>query len=314
MNLGFVEDKAYQKAREFLIRNEPERRLDLRLSFKCFRALQELSHTAKKPGTACLTMHTYPRVEYSSKDSTVTIITAQSGLHGMAAEALQRCIEDGLRTELTKYANDVLLNELDDQSNLSVKKPDGGLLYVKNGVQTIIAVVEVGVSESFARLKVDMRRWMDEFHCQTGILFSLKERPKFRYPAHAAMTRYSVNDPVPFRNAMTQYALNQPFGPYRYNGHDWFGAIGTAFIEIYRQDQVGPPQRTNVIENRQMLLQGNDNVVGLTVADLFPPGEEDIQGIEQVLVLFDAARVQNSLATGACRTAMTRFNGAVGRA
>ncbi|KAK9234214.1 hypothetical protein V1525DRAFT_391662 [Lipomyces kononenkoae] len=241
----------------------------MRVSFKCFRALENTMHKLYGEEAG------YPHVENSPQDSTVTIITAQSGLHAMAAVGLQRSTEDGLRTEVTNYGRgdlfsrfipiqDMLLNERDDQSNLSVKKPDGGLLYEKDGLLTIVAVIEIGVSESFARLKTDLRRWMDEFHCHTGILFSLKEKPKFRYPGQAAMTRYSANDAVPFNNAMTE-----------------------------------------------MLLQGHSSNVGLTVADLFPHDEEDIQGIENLLIRFDAARVQNLLASGALRTAVTRFNNAI---
>ncbi|KAK9236910.1 hypothetical protein V1525DRAFT_426662 [Lipomyces kononenkoae] len=305
MSLGFVEDRAYHRAREFLIRNEPEQRLDTRLSKNCFRALEDMVHKLYGEEAG------YPRVEYSPRDSTVTIITAQSGLHAMAAVGLQRSIEDGLRTEVTNYGRgnlfsrfipiqDMLLNERDDQSNLAVKKPDGGLLYEKDGVQTIVAVIEIGVSESFARLKTDLRRWMDEFHCHTGI------QGKAKVP----VSRYSANDAVPFNDAVTEARLHQPFGPYHYNGHDWFGTLDTAFIEIYRRGQTGPPQKTKVIENGQMLLQGHSSNVGLTVADLFPHDEEDIQGIEKLLIRFDAARVQNLLASGACRTAVTRFNNA----
>ncbi|KAK9244234.1 hypothetical protein V1506DRAFT_567839 [Lipomyces tetrasporus] len=226
MDFGFVENKAYRNALEFLIRNEPEQRLDVRLSFKCFRALEDEAHKLY--------------------DSTVTIITAQSGLHAKAAEALQRGIEDGLRRELTNCGRgdlialfagvlDIRLNALDDQLRLYVKKPDGGLTYYKDGVETVIAVIEIGVSESYMRLKADLELWMGRFQCR---------KPKFRYPAPTAMSTYSANGIVRFSDAMTQARLNQPFRPYRYNGHDWFGRLDTAFIEVFRRDQAGPPQRT----------------------------------------------------------------------
>ncbi|KAK9235566.1 hypothetical protein V1525DRAFT_348061 [Lipomyces kononenkoae] len=240
---------AYRNALEFLIRNEPEQRLDMRPPFRCFRALEDEAH--KLYGEEA----SYSRIEYSSKDSTVTIITAQSGLHAKAAEAVQRGIEDGVRRELTNCGRgdlvarfggvlDIRLNALDDQLRLYVKKPDGGLTYYKDGVETVIAVIEIGVSESYMRLKADLELWMGRFQCRTGILFSLKEKPKFRYPAQTTMSTYTANDIVPFGDAMTQARLNEPFGPYRYNGHDWFGRLDTAFIEVFRRDQPDPPQRT----------------------------------------------------------------------
>ncbi|KAJ8103417.1 hypothetical protein POJ06DRAFT_646 [Lipomyces tetrasporus] len=106
--------------------------------------------------------------------------------------------------------------------------------------------------------------------------------------------------------------MDQPFGPYSYNGHDWFGRLDTAFIEVFRRDQAGPPQRTNVSENGQMLLHGTDANMGLTVTDLFRSGDESIQGNEAMLIHFDAARVQHLLANGALLTAHVRFNDTVG--
>ncbi|KAK9323802.1 hypothetical protein V1517DRAFT_337513 [Lipomyces orientalis] len=180
MDLGFIENKAYRNALEFLIRNEPEQRLDVRLSFKCFRALEYEAH--KLYGEEA----SYPCVEYSSKDTTVTIITAQSGLHAKAAEALQRGREDRLRRELTNRGRgdlierfggvfDVRLNALDDQLRLYVKKPDEGLTYYKDGVETVIAVFEIGVSESYLRLKADIELWMAGSNAALEFYFRLRK-------------------------------------------------------------------------------------------------------------------------------------------
>ncbi|KAJ8103671.1 hypothetical protein POJ06DRAFT_284594 [Lipomyces tetrasporus] len=293
---------AYRNALEFLIRNDPEQRLDVRLPFRCFRALEDEAHKLYELLSAMveasLTADSYPRIEYSSKDSTVTIITAQSGLHAKAAEILQRGIEDGVRRELTNCGRgdlvvrfggvlDIRLNALDDHLRLYVKKPDGGLTYYKDGASV--------------RLKTDLELWMGRFQCRSGILFSLKEKPGSAIQPKQNMSTYTANDILPFGDAMTQARLNQPFGPYRYNGHDWFGRLDTAFIEVFRRDQADPPQRTNVLENGQMLL-----------LDLFPSGDESIRGIEAVLIHFDAARVQHLLVNGALLTAHVRFNDIVG--
>ncbi|KAJ8102403.1 hypothetical protein POJ06DRAFT_273040 [Lipomyces tetrasporus] len=241
----------------------------------------------------------------------------------MAAVALQGWIEGGMRTELRNRGMgdlsarfsavyDLRLNALDDQLWLSVKKTDGALIYVKDGFETVIAVIEIGVSESYRRLTADLELWMQVFQCHTGLLFSLSEKPKFRYPTGAV----SANDVVPFGNAMAAVNLNQPFGPYHYNGHDWFGKLGAAFMELYRRDPltgtVLPPTRFNVVEDGQMLLQGANANLGLTIADLFPAGEQDIHGIEAALIHLDADRVRELLGRGALITAKSRFTDAVG--
>ncbi|KAK9243600.1 hypothetical protein V1506DRAFT_516105 [Lipomyces tetrasporus] len=84
----------YKRALEFLRADEPERRLDIRLSYDRFRSLEE--EARKLYGDEAI----YPRVEYSSEDSTVTIVTAQSKLHSSAAHSLQQWIHFGGLTSL----------------------------------------------------------------------------------------------------------------------------------------------------------------------------------------------------------------------
>ncbi|KAK9240201.1 hypothetical protein V1525DRAFT_430229 [Lipomyces kononenkoae] len=190
----------------------------------------------------------YPRVEYSSKDSTVTIITCQSSLHANAAQFLQEWIVNGARRELTNQGRDELgnrlrplfdetLNAVNDEGTESVKKPDGGLDYYRDFRTVTVAAIEVGVSEKYEKLNADVTRWMDEFLCRTGILFSLNETPRFSYPRRQDMNAFSVaNDLNPFHNAIVKVGRNQPFGPYPYRGHNWFGSLDSAFIEIFRRD------------------------------------------------------------------------------
>ncbi|KAK9243368.1 hypothetical protein V1506DRAFT_544570, partial [Lipomyces tetrasporus] len=242
MDLSFVEKRAYQNALDFLIANEPEQRFDTRLPFSCFLALQEEAHKRYHE-------ESYPRVEYSSKDSTVTIITCQSSLHANAAQFLQEWIVNGARRELTNQGRGELGNRLrplvdetrnarnDDESSESVKKPDGGLKYYRDFRTVTVAAIEVGVSEKYEKLIADVTLWMEEFHCRTGILFSLNETPRFRYPRRQDMNGFSVaNDLNPFHDAVVEVGRNQPFGPYPYRGHNWFGSLESAFIEIFRRD------------------------------------------------------------------------------
>ncbi|KAK9359862.1 hypothetical protein V1504DRAFT_434330 [Lipomyces starkeyi] len=282
MDLSFIEKKAYKNALDFLIANESEQRLDTRLPFSCFLALQE--EARKRYGEES----GYPRVEYSSKDSTVTIIT---------------CL----------FLNETR-NALNGESSESVKKPDGGLKYYRDFRTVTIAAIEVGVSEKYEKLIADVTLWMEEFHCRTGILFSLNETPRFSYPRRQDMNEFSVaNDLNPFHDAIVEVGRNQPLGPYHYRGHNWFGSLDSAFIEIFRRDPLtgilNQSPRIRVVENGHMVLQGDNVDVGLTIEDLLPFGQENIEGIQQVSIGCKANLLQQYLEAGAVDTAEFRFFG-----
>ncbi|KAK9311919.1 hypothetical protein V1522DRAFT_447642 [Lipomyces starkeyi] len=186
MDLSFTEKEAYQSALNFLIANEPEQRLDVRLPFDCYLALEE---EARKrygdEGHPC------------SKSST-------SSLHAKALQFLQRWIEEGGRRELAKRGMGKLGERLGP---------------VVDETLTVVAI-EVGVSEKYEKLVTDATIWMEEFHYRTGILFSLKETPRFRYPARGFMNAFSLtNDLEPFQDAIIELGPNQPFGPYPYRGN-----------------------------------------------------------------------------------------------
>ncbi|KAK9311911.1 hypothetical protein V1524DRAFT_440881 [Lipomyces starkeyi] len=212
----------------------------------------------------------YPRVEYSSRDATVTIYTALSTLHANAADVLQMCIFNGVRAALDSHGKgelgnrfrgvrDRTCNTVHNELRESVKIPDAGLVYRKPGSKaTFTVVIEVGVSESCHRLKADVNVWMQDFRCRTVILFLLKEQPKFKCPRKAAMRAYVADDGDTFDNAIYQVRDNQPFGPYLYNTHSWFGTLDTAFVEIYRRDPntgvITQPNRKYVTRDGRMEL------------------------------------------------------------
>ncbi|KAK9257741.1 hypothetical protein V1519DRAFT_464281 [Lipomyces tetrasporus] len=267
MDLSFFEKKEYQNALDFLIANGPEQRLDTRLPFTCFLALQEEAHKRYHEESNNSTS-SYPRVEYSSKDSTATIITCQSSLHANAAQFLQEWIVNGARTELTNQGRDGLGN-----------------------------------------------RWRPLFD-ETCNARNDDESSEFRYPRRQDMNVFSVaNDLNPFHDAIVEVGRNQPFGPYPYRGHNWFGSLESAFIEIFRRDpltgMVNQFPRIQVVENGHMVLQGGIVDVGLTIEDLLPFGQEDIEGIQQVSIGFNANLLQDYLEEGAVDTAEFRFRHAV---
>ncbi|KAK9358248.1 hypothetical protein V1504DRAFT_487697 [Lipomyces starkeyi] len=285
-----VSKRRKRRALDFLIENEPERRLDIRLSYKNFLELDKKVHNL-----------------YGDKaDTTVTIYTAPSTLHANAVDVLQMCIYDGVRAALDSHGK----VELGSRFRGVLKIPDAGLVYCRPGFDEIFTVIiEVGVSESYPRLKADINLWMQDFGCLTGIILFLKEQPKFKYPSKAAMRAYSADDRGLFRNAVNQLRVSQPFGPYIYNAYSWFGTLDMAFVEIYRRD----PNTGYVIRDGRMELQGDNANLGFSVGDLFPSYEEDIDGIHSEPIYLKTRMVEEFLGDGAVETARSRFFHALGK-
>ncbi|KAK9316195.1 hypothetical protein V1522DRAFT_335377, partial [Lipomyces starkeyi] len=203
---------------------------------------------------------------------------------------------------------------MNDDGKESVKTPDGGLEYSRPGLEAVAVVaIEVGVSETYEKLFADITRWMQEFHCHTGILFSLNETPRFSYPGRQVMNAYSAAiDLDPFSVTIGEARLNQPFGYYL----NWFGTLDSAFIEIYRRDPISASYEANNFRSQLLrvgieLLQGDNIDVGLAMEDLFPPGQEDIEEIRQVPISLDVNLLQKFLEDGTANTAKFRFQHAL---
>ncbi|KAK9247790.1 hypothetical protein V1506DRAFT_530680 [Lipomyces tetrasporus] len=238
--MAWVEDDSYQRALNFLKDNEPERRLDIRLSHQAFRALE---------AQACglYDGEKFPRIDYSASDSRATIYTAPSVLHGSAAAAVQTAISCSVLDGLLRHNKQELINcimplgastyeSVDEQGRGSTKTSDGGLKYHKNGRKELVVMIQVGVSDGYSHLKSDIMVWLHEFHCRSAILLWLNERPRFSFPSQESDSAYAPTQSAMFANAMAQNRRNTPFGPYLFNGHNWFGTLNTAFIEVYQRD------------------------------------------------------------------------------
>ncbi|KAK9336673.1 hypothetical protein V1521DRAFT_478095 [Lipomyces starkeyi] len=272
MARGSHDQKAYRSALDLLIENEPARRLDIRLSYKNFLELEKVHNLYVDKG-----------------DTTVTIYTAPSTLYANAADVLQMCIFDGVRAALDSHCKGELRRRFRGVRDRTCNTiPDAGLVYCRPGFDEIFTVI----------IEVDTNLWMQDFGCLTGIILLLKEQPKFKYPSKAAMRAYSADDRVPFRNAVTQVRVNQPFGPYIYNAHSWFGTLNMACVEIYRRDPI--------LAYGRMELHGDNANLGLTVGDLFLSDEEGIDGIHSEPIYLKTRMVEEFLGDGAVETARSR--------
>ncbi|KAK9357949.1 hypothetical protein V1504DRAFT_322751 [Lipomyces starkeyi] len=308
-------EASYQRALNFLTVNEPERRLDICLSYKYFLSLEEQAHALYGDAK-------YPRVEYSATDSRVTIYTAPTALHSSSAVALQQAISFSLHDILVQHGKQELFERIvpvgestyesvDDQGSGSTKTPDGGLQYYWNGRTILTVVIEAGFSEGYSQLRDDIMVWLNEMHSRCAILLWLNERPRFRFPKITRNRVYAVTQLPLFTSAIEQMARDTPLGPYRYNQHNWFGTIDSAYIVVYRQDMPTnshPYNSCPVVENGTLVVHGATLDIGLTIGDLFPPDEEQIADIQSEPVHVKAQYLLNALSSGAQNTAKARFN------
>ncbi|KAK9237824.1 hypothetical protein V1525DRAFT_376412 [Lipomyces kononenkoae] len=231
---------SYQRAMDFLTANEPERRLDVHLSYQSFRCLEEKAGTLYGDAK-------YPRLEYSAIDSRVIIHTIPTALHSASAVGLGDCIRDSVRDILRRHGKahlgirilpvgDSTYRSVDEHGVGSTKTPDAGLKYDNGQRKTLLFIVEAGVSEGYQQLKADIELWLKKFECRIGILLWLKETPRFRSPAGEVGNPGSATERDLFDNAMWHVRSSRPFGPYSFNGHAWFGTLDTALIEVFKID------------------------------------------------------------------------------
>ncbi|KAK9352085.1 hypothetical protein V1523DRAFT_434796 [Lipomyces doorenjongii] len=272
---------SYQRAMDFLTANEPERRLDIHLSYQSFRYLEEKARALYGDAK-------YPRVEYSAIDSRVTIHTIPTALHSASAVGLEHCISNSVRDILRRHDKEHLGNRIlpvgesthssvDEQGVGSTKTPDAGLMYDNGQHMTLLLIIEAGISEGYQQLKADIELWLKKFECQIGILVWLKERPRYRFPAGEVGNPGSATERALFKNAMWQVRRSRPFGPYSFNSHAWFGTLDTALIEVFKTDvhtnEISSEQYV-VVEDGTVTVQGNSLDIGLIMGDVFPFDEE----------------------------------------
>ncbi|KAK9244246.1 hypothetical protein V1506DRAFT_554842 [Lipomyces tetrasporus] len=287
------ERPSYQRALKFLRDNEPERRLDIQLSYENFGALEKKAHVLYGDAK-------YPRVEYAASDSRVTIYTVPTALHSRSAVNLQEAIRDSVRDILIQHNKKELMRYIlsvgetteesaNDQGTGSTKTPDAGLLFDNGHRRALTIIIEAGVSEGYRALKRDIELWLNEFQ---------------------EADKYSVTEHSAFDGAMQLARNNHRFGPYSYRDHFWFGPLTKAFIEVFKRDastRVIKSKEHMVVENGTLVVDGDDLKLGLTMGDFFQDVSE-IDSIRGVPIEVATNFVGHFLASAAQSTAEARFN------
>ncbi|KAK9364605.1 hypothetical protein V1509DRAFT_678257 [Lipomyces kononenkoae] len=323
LGMALRDNEPYQRALNFLLANEPEKRLDVRLSSKSFQLLDDqagvLYGDAKYMTPKLLKISPFNIRPLTQGSLFNTIPTA---LHSGSASGLQDLISRSVRDTLIRLnkgelCDDVLVvgaseySIVDDQGRISRKTPDGGLQYInKEGKNALTLIIEAGVSESYHQLKKDVKLWLNQFECHTAVIIFFTEVPRFRSPTNEGNNAISVTERGWLESAMEHTWRVSPLGPYCFRGHTWFGTMATATIEVLKKDPTTgriKSKKCEVTRNGQMTTQGGSVDIGLTIGDAFPSNHAATEDIRAEPVVLVTHLLRQILATGARNTAKTRF-------
>ncbi|KAK9482646.1 hypothetical protein V1527DRAFT_447029 [Lipomyces starkeyi] len=308
------EEELFQHALDFLGDNEPEQCLRVQLPLDKYEELQrhaESLYGEKK----------YPYVDYCSNTSTVIIYTTPSPLHGMFSASLQSELYHVARNELIRLSKPELARKLKAfgesskrpifggyNSRIS-KVPDGGLIYTLTRQDVLTVVIETGLSETYEKLQNDAKLWLEGAHCQMAIIVCLEEQPKFKYPKKTTHNA-SLEIYDDFENVIADTSTENPFGPYMYNDHAWFGKLDEAFAVVYKRDEDGSTSESErywLVRDGIFLVDHDTLDTGVTLGDIVPRAEAAGDDIRTVPVKFDTEEIRELLMSGTRNTASVRF-------
>ncbi|KAK9317686.1 hypothetical protein V1524DRAFT_422278 [Lipomyces starkeyi] len=306
------EQQIYQTALNFLVKNEPEQYLEVKLSFESYEALEELARNMygeKK----------FPYVDYCETSSTVTIYTTPTYLHGHIAAVLQNELCNAVREVLQRHGRHQLAvhvrpsGESTERArwgqHRASKTPDGGIVYEIEEDSTLTVVIETGVSETYEKLKDSVTVWLEGTECRTCIIICLTETPKYGSPRPGAI-QLSDSDFRMSVGSFSRASRQSTFGPYVHKGHTWFHVLESAFAEVYKRDLSGKigSQKYQLVRDGSYVI-GEDNVdLGLIVGDFIPTDESAVADIRSTPVQLSSEVISEVLRAGIARTAFQRFS------
>ncbi|KAK9357568.1 hypothetical protein V1504DRAFT_398539, partial [Lipomyces starkeyi] len=259
--------------------------------------------------------------DYCSNTSTVIIYTAPSPLHGMFSASFQSELYHVAKNELIRLNKPELARKLKafgESSDRPIfggynsrisKVPDGGLIYTLTREDVLTVVIETGLSETYEKLQNDAKLWLDGAHCQMAIIVCLEEQPKFKYPKNTTHNA-SLEIYDHFKNSMADTSTENPFGPYMYNYHAWFGKLDEAFAVVYKRDEDGRTTESEpywLVRDGIFLVEDDTLDTGVTLGDIVPRDEAAGADIRTVPVKFDTEEIRELLMSGARNTASFRI-------
>ncbi|KAK9360371.1 hypothetical protein V1504DRAFT_433911 [Lipomyces starkeyi] len=105
---------------------------------------------------------------------------------------------------------------------------------------------------------------------------------------------------------MADTLAENPFGPYTYNGHTWFGQLAEANAVVCKRAEDGNITQSEpyrLVQDGTFLVQGDELDTGITLGDVLPRDEMTAPDIRAVPIKFVTEDIRELLMAGARRTA-----------
>ncbi|KAK9482950.1 hypothetical protein V1527DRAFT_414308 [Lipomyces starkeyi] len=246
-------DSNYNKALALLKSNTPEQILDVQLPYSKFLQLEKAFSTLN-PESGTISEKSYPSLSYDSGTETVTVVTVPGNIHEAGVYRINHEINTYAENYLSAHSPQSVDNIVPLGSTTMrdfrgpfaecVKQADGGVRYITpKGKTKVTFVVEVGASERYRKLCRDKDIWIHGLGVKVFILVCVNESPQFKMPS----AEYDDIEDLEAEIALMDESMGATLelnllldciAPFVYRRHKWAGQLRTAFIEVWRQDNI----------------------------------------------------------------------------
>ncbi|KAK9366648.1 hypothetical protein V1509DRAFT_231170 [Lipomyces kononenkoae] len=198
-------------------------------------------------------------------------------------------------------------------------EPDGVIFYRTKRSRDIKAVVEVGISQTYASLLEKARKWIFGKKCNIVILVAFNKRRPYERPNRRICLATSEETRWIEQMRLNWNSQNHnEYGPLVFQGHVWLDQLREGFIEVVRINP-SSDERDPLLKRRYVLLNEGRNesssvtrsVGDIRMGELIPNESlNNIAASEVIIDFFDAEGFMNIVWEAMIDTAVDRFEAA----
>ncbi|KAK9325135.1 hypothetical protein V1517DRAFT_254796 [Lipomyces orientalis] len=217
----------------------------------------------------------YPRLQYDGRRKVVIIVAAPSPLHGQMVG-----LDANIKGRLS-YSSEMSNTTYTGDSS-TTRNWDGALRYRSSEGYILMVAVEVGMSQTYDRLRAAISYSVSDLHCRVGITMCIDEghrgpRAPIQYYSTAQERDTAMQQAE--RQLRTELRNNR-YGPLVLNGFTWYGMVKRVVVETFRLEEedtlspgtlLDPTQSFAIVEEGRFV--GGDvpsNLAELKLEDCIP--------------------------------------------
>ncbi|KAK9366773.1 hypothetical protein V1509DRAFT_648273 [Lipomyces kononenkoae] len=320
------EEIRYQRIRELIIANDPDREYEFEISSILYdQLMQDLGKDDENDS--------YPRLLYDWTRQVITIVTVPTYLHEDTSQAILTSVF--LRTQSLLEREGIRLDTgqslgcsgsprrlIDDGHSCYEMEPDGVIFLETLDAREFKVVIEVGVSQSYDRLLEKAKKWLYDHQCKIVLLLAFNEQERYCAPRSSiSLTQRQKNDQVVrMRRHWLSPSFSQ-FGPLEFRGRVWLKEISEAFVVVVRKDP--DSDRANALTSMKYILihKGRDesssvptSVGDIRLGELIPLESLGSAAAAGLMVdFFNSDSFIDTVRRAMVNTAISRFEKVVSR-